>query len=209
MKVSSPPVTPKGAIKFADELEVVLSEIANGKRKPQNIPMEPIIALIQFARDSTKNSLDAAESAIAAISFSLKTEEGLEFLRCWQHGDFDAIRKEWPEAPESVFVGAEPLHDMAKLGPGWITEESTDYEVEVGVRNGPIKNNQSVIDGITIQLPYELFHIEHGPNYADINCSITVAQELLERMQKCAMNLNALGNLDYIVESAPHGDKRK
>lgn len=38
------------ALAFADELEAVIGEIANGKRKPQNIPMEPMIALISFAR---------------------------------------------------------------------------------------------------------------------------------------------------------------
>lgn len=43
--------TDEEALKFADELERVISEIANGKRKPQNIPMEPMCVLIQFARD--------------------------------------------------------------------------------------------------------------------------------------------------------------
>jgi hypothetical protein len=52
MKVSSSPVTKEDAVKFADELENALSEIANGKRKPQKIPLEPMIALIQFARDA-------------------------------------------------------------------------------------------------------------------------------------------------------------
>lgn len=49
-------------------------------------------------------------AAIEAIAFALKTDEGLAFLRCWNEGDFNAIREEWPEAPESVFVGADPLH---------------------------------------------------------------------------------------------------
>jgi len=43
--------TDEEALKFADELERVISEICNGKRKPQNIPMEPMCVLIQFARD--------------------------------------------------------------------------------------------------------------------------------------------------------------
>ena len=41
---------------------------------------------------------------------SLETDDGLAFLRCWNEGNFEAIRSEWPEAPESVFVGADPLH---------------------------------------------------------------------------------------------------
>lgn len=50
------------------------------------------------------------DAAMAAIKFSLSADEGSEFLRCWLHGDFAAIRKEWPDAPEAVFVGADPLH---------------------------------------------------------------------------------------------------
>lgn len=45
------------------------------------------------------------------MKYALKADEGMEFLRCWMHGDFDAIRKEWPDAPESVFVGADPTLD--------------------------------------------------------------------------------------------------
>ncbi|KND62294.1 hypothetical protein BVER_01753 [Candidatus Burkholderia verschuerenii] len=49
-------------------------------------------------------------AAIGAIKFALETEEGLEFLRAWLHGDFSAIRRDWPDAPENVFVGADPTH---------------------------------------------------------------------------------------------------
>jgi hypothetical protein len=52
MKVSSAPVSKEEVLQFADELENVLSEIVNGVRKPKNIPLEPMIALIQFARDN-------------------------------------------------------------------------------------------------------------------------------------------------------------
>lgn len=51
-----------------------------------------------------------SDSAIAAMKYALTTDEGLEFLRCWMHGEFDAIRREWPDAPETVFIGADPLH---------------------------------------------------------------------------------------------------
>lgn len=45
--------------------------------------------------------------AVAAIEFAMATDEGMEFLNCWLHGDFDAIRKEWPDCPQAVFDGAE------------------------------------------------------------------------------------------------------
>lgn len=46
-------------------------------------------------------------AALSAIAFAIKTDEGISFLRSWKHGDFDAIRTEWPDAPETVFIGAE------------------------------------------------------------------------------------------------------
>ena len=54
--------------------------------------------------------MQTQNAAVAAIQFALETDDGLTFLRCWNEGNFDAIRREWPEAPEAVFVGADPLH---------------------------------------------------------------------------------------------------
>lgn len=51
-----------------------------------------------------------ANAAVAAIQFALKTDEGLEFLRYWNYGEFDVIRREWPDAPEEVYIGADPLY---------------------------------------------------------------------------------------------------
>jgi hypothetical protein len=49
-------------------------------------------------------------AAVAAIAFALRTEEGMDFLECWNEGNFEAIRREWPDAPEDVFIGADPLY---------------------------------------------------------------------------------------------------
>ena len=54
--------------------------------------------------------MQTQNAAVAAIQFALETDDGMAFLRCWNEGNFDAIRREWPEAPEAVFVGADPLH---------------------------------------------------------------------------------------------------
>ncbi len=51
-----------------------------------------------------------ADAAVAEIQFALETDEGMAFLRCCNEGDFVAIREEWPEAPEEVFIGADPLY---------------------------------------------------------------------------------------------------
>ncbi|KAA0946189.1 hypothetical protein FQ186_26095 [Pseudomonas sp. ANT_H14] len=55
-----------------------------------------------------------SDAAVAAIQFALDNGEGMSFLRLWNQGDFDVIRSEWPEAPEEVFIGADPLHKPSK-----------------------------------------------------------------------------------------------
>lgn len=49
------------------------------------------------------------DAAIAAIEFAIdpNTECPIEFLRLWLEGNFDAIEKEWPEAPEAVYRGVD------------------------------------------------------------------------------------------------------
>jgi hypothetical protein len=41
---------------------------------------------------------NGSSAAIAAIAYAVKADEGLTFLRCWQHGEFDEIRADWPDA---------------------------------------------------------------------------------------------------------------
>lgn len=49
-------------------------------------------------------------AAVAAIQFALEADEGVQFLHLWNEGEFAVIREEWPEAPDAVFIGADPLH---------------------------------------------------------------------------------------------------
>jgi len=53
-------------------------------------------------------------AAVAAIAYALANpcESPLDFLRCWNSGDFEAIRQEWDDVPEEVFLGADPLHKV-------------------------------------------------------------------------------------------------
>jgi hypothetical protein len=55
-------------------------------------------------------------AAVAAIQFALETDDGLSFLREWLHGGFPEIRRDWPDAPESVYIGVDPLHQKTKFG---------------------------------------------------------------------------------------------
>lgn len=41
-------------------------------------------------------------AAIAAIEYALRADEGLVFLECWLHGQFDIIRNEWSDAPDAI-----------------------------------------------------------------------------------------------------------
>lgn len=50
------------------------------------------------------------DCAVAAIQFALaQGVECYDFLRLWNEGEFDVIRKEWPDVPDEVFIGADPL----------------------------------------------------------------------------------------------------
>lgn len=59
--------------------------------------------------DALKKVDQAPDASTAAIAFALETDEGMTFLRCWNEGDFDAIRREWREASDDVFEGTDPL----------------------------------------------------------------------------------------------------
>jgi len=52
------------------------------------------------------------DPASAAIAFALKIEEPMEFLRLWNKGAFDEVRKHWPDAPDEVFIDTDPLFQL-------------------------------------------------------------------------------------------------
>lgn len=60
-KVESAPVSDEEALQSAAELEKALGEIMIGTRNPKMIPMQPMIALIQFVRDNISVKQRVAE----------------------------------------------------------------------------------------------------------------------------------------------------
>lgn len=59
-------------------------------------------------------------AAVAAIEFALQDEDGETFLRYWNHGEFDKLRRNWPDAPAEVYIGADPmLRTPVKDGESW------------------------------------------------------------------------------------------
>ena len=49
--------------------------------------------------------------AVAAIAYAIdcETDEGLEFLKLWNEGEFQLLRDNWDNIPDKVFIGVEPF----------------------------------------------------------------------------------------------------
>lgn len=79
-----------------------------------------LVDVLDGLPDVTDTAPQSAHSpAIAAIEYAIsKNSEGIEFLRCWLYGEFPEIHEGWPDAPEAVFIGADPLHPETKLEGG-------------------------------------------------------------------------------------------
>ncbi|WP_295487905.1 hypothetical protein [uncultured Pseudomonas sp.] len=76
--------------------------------------MPPLGTELYAAPPAAAHGDDAVrkDAAVAAIQYALKhqMEDPIEFLHCWNEGDFESIRNEWKDVPEEVFIGADPLH---------------------------------------------------------------------------------------------------
>src|SRR5690606_36552884 len=69
---------------------------------------ERLMAEVESAIAQQPAVVDGA-CAVAAIQFALNDPEGMTFLRLWNEGEFETLRREWPEAPSSINIGADPL----------------------------------------------------------------------------------------------------
>lgn len=82
---------------------------ASEEKIAQEVKSHPIIKALMKGRE-TMLAEQFPDSACAAIEFALNDSDGIPFLECWNSGDFDSIRREWPDAPAAVFIGADPLY---------------------------------------------------------------------------------------------------
>lgn len=97
---------------------------------------------------------DSAAAAIAAIRYALEADDGLAFLRAWLHGEFPEIRRDWPDAPEEVFRGAEAFG--SPLPPSCATAQSYRPGVAGAFPNLPpdvVVQHTTVADGPCDPLP--------------------------------------------------------
>lgn len=63
---------------------------------------------LKDADEQAKEIADLREglaSMTAAIQFAMNDIDCGNFLELWLHGDFDVLRREWPEAPEEIYAG--------------------------------------------------------------------------------------------------------
>jgi len=74
-------------------------------------PVDGDVSCNGMTKDEAIQAMDRGEM----VAHSTFTPDEMAFLRCWYEGDFEVIRREWPEAPETVFIGADPLHPKTKL----------------------------------------------------------------------------------------------
>lgn len=66
-------------------------------------------SLHEEALDALSKTEAAYNAVISYILGEGYTEEPLAFLRCWNEGNFDALREEWPDAPKEIYY-ADPLY---------------------------------------------------------------------------------------------------
>lgn len=108
--------------------------------------------LIAMCGDLGREAKNGASEA--AIAYALEDEEGMQFLRYWNEGEFDILRRNWDNIPDEVFIGADskfaPANaTMASVGvpPSTGTTHilKTDHEpfdaVARGVKTHEIRNN--------------------------------------------------------------------
>ncbi|MOA41460.1 hypothetical protein D3C78_1634220 [compost metagenome] len=84
-----------------------------GQRLHTGLHLDYIAATRCYGIQGADESMDGTDAAVAAIQFALDDEDGMQFLRLWNEGEFDVIRREWPDAPAEVFIGADPLYKPA------------------------------------------------------------------------------------------------
>lgn len=89
------PDTTTTPIRLSYDVLDIIDELAVGNESPNR-------TLRRILNEKPNNP------ALAAIQYVLETnDEPVAFLECWNEGDFDALREEWDNVPDEVFIGAD------------------------------------------------------------------------------------------------------
>ncbi|AJY27769.1 ead/Ea22-like family protein [Burkholderia thailandensis 34] len=72
---------------------------------------DTILRLLRERRTAlTAASGHPTYASVAAIQYALDAEEGFEWLSLWNEGEFERCRRDWPDAPDDCYIGADPMH---------------------------------------------------------------------------------------------------
>lgn len=103
---------------LADHAKRKYGEASDALQLAELETVQEVLSLI--AQSPAKRELmECNDPAGAAIQFALNnpTEDIMAFLHCWNEGNFEALRREWPEAPEDVYIGADVLYKAPQQAP--------------------------------------------------------------------------------------------
>jgi len=96
-----------------DEYEIVDAEPKLGRIEELEAEVDK---LKRDIKDIEREYLNADICWNAVLDYVLNKgymESPMEFLRCWNQGNFEALREEWPDAPEEIYL-ADPLYKGKK-----------------------------------------------------------------------------------------------
>ena len=118
-------------------------EVAGISLEVSDLPSEATMSLNVGLVARLLKRLEEAEEeasqdpASALITFILEHANGPDgfdpvyLMETWNEGNFEALRREWPELPEEVYIGADPLHE--KTRPQLVTKVVTADGKKVAV----------------------------------------------------------------------------
>ncbi|MBY4947044.1 hypothetical protein K6V92_10480 [Cupriavidus respiraculi] len=129
-----------------------------------------------------------ANPAVDAIQFALEAEDGMTWLRLWNEGEFDTCRREWPEAPEDCYIGADPLHALTQAAS---TASAQEADGQAAFAEWFVKNYPG---------PYTIIHDPHwhAPRIyrAAMAAAPSVAQAGLSENAAMDVALRIIANLE-------------
>lgn len=88
-------------------------------RNDDPLPPDTVQRVLQRLEEAEEEA--EQDPATALIGFILEHANGPEgfdpiyLMETWNEGNFEALRRDWPELPEEVYIGADPLHKKTVL----------------------------------------------------------------------------------------------
>lgn len=101
-----------------------------------------------------------SNAAVEAIKFAVDQGlDGLSFLNAWLHGDFDEIRRDWPEAPEDVYPVEATEHVLGNIFVGNVLRDDIplppgDYVLTYPVSTSEIEGDSNVQE-VTFKVTFD------------------------------------------------------